>query len=55
MLDCNLPARERVDEVMNRAEKGGGKIIHEARDAEWGARVGHFADPDGYDWQVSSQ
>jgi len=54
MLNLNLTGRSRVDELVDAAASTGGKVVNPPRDAEWGARVSHFSDPDGYIWQVAA-
>ena len=54
VLNYNPSSKDRVDEVLAQAKKAGGKILKPAHDSEWGGRQGHFSDPDGYVWQVSS-
>ena len=45
-------SNERVDAVMDEAEKAGGTIVKPADQSKWGGYNGYFADPDGYLWQV---
>ena len=45
-------SEERVDEVIDEAEKAGGTVVKPADKAKWGGYNGYFADPDGYLWQV---
>jgi uncharacterized protein len=54
VLDLNLAGRSRVDEVVQAADSAGGKVLKPPHDAEWGGRVAHFSDPDGYVWQVAA-
>ena len=56
ILDYNPPGtgKDRVDEVLTKAKRAGGKIVKPAAEAAWGGRVGHFSDPDGNLWQVAS-
>jgi len=46
-------AREQVDGVMNRAAAAG-TVVKEAAATGWGGYYGHFADPDGYLWKVTT-
>jgi uncharacterized protein len=43
---------ERVDAVLDEAERAGGEIVKPAQTARWGGYFGYFADPDGYLWKV---
>jgi catechol 2,3-dioxygenase-like lactoylglutathione lyase family enzyme len=43
-----------VDAVMAEAERAGGTIVKPAEKAQWGGYGGHFADPDGYLWKITS-
>jgi uncharacterized protein len=43
---------EQVDEVISRAVSLGGTMAIEPTDGEHG-RIGYFADPDGYRWEVA--
>jgi predicted lactoylglutathione lyase len=54
VLNLNLTGRSRVDEVVHAATSAGGKVVNPPHDAQWGGRVGHFCDPDGYVWQVAA-
>jgi uncharacterized protein len=44
--------RERVDEVLAEAQRGGGTIVRPGQAAQWGGYFGYFADPDGHLWKV---
>jgi len=48
-----VPNAERVEEVLNQAERAGGKIVKPAQKAGWG-HFGWFADPDGHLWKVAA-
>lgn len=52
-LGHNVRAREDVDAALERARGAGATIRAPARDAEWGGRSGHFADPEGFLWEVA--
>ena len=54
VLNLTPTGRSRVDELVQAAASAGGKVLNPPRDAEWGGRVAHFSDPDGYIWQVSA-
>ena len=43
---------EEVDAVISQAVGSGGSVAIEASDSEYG-RIGYFADPDGYRWEVA--
>ncbi|MGH7460912.1 MAG: VOC family protein [Longimicrobiales bacterium] len=49
-----VSSEERVAEVLNEAERAGGKIVKPAERAQWGGTSGYFTDPDGYLWKVAS-
>jgi predicted lactoylglutathione lyase len=51
VLSYVVSSNERVDEILAEAETAGGRIIEPGRD-KWGTYGGHFADPDGYLWNV---
>lgn len=48
-----VPTAERVAEVLDQAERAGGKIVKPAQKAGWG-HFGWFADPDGHLWKVAA-
>ena len=52
-LAYNTRSKEEVEEVLELAEKSGGKIVKPAQDAFWGGYSGYFTDPDGYLWEVA--
>lgn len=54
MLNLNPTARSRVDELFEAATAAGGGVVKAPHDAQWGGRVAHFSDPDGYVWQVAA-
>lgn len=43
-----------VDEIHKRAVDAGGKSVGPVSDMFWGDRVGHFVDPFGHAWTVST-
>jgi len=45
-------SEERVNEVLDEAEKAGAKILNPAAKLKWGGYGGTFADPDGYIWSI---
>jgi uncharacterized glyoxalase superfamily protein PhnB len=45
-------SEDRVDEVLDEAEKAGGKILKTAAKLQWGGYGGFFEDPDGYIWSI---
>ena len=51
-LGHNVRAREHVDAAMAAAEAAGARITQPAHDMPWGGYSGHFADPEGYLWEV---
>jgi len=52
-LAHNTRSKEEVDEVLELAERAGGKIVKPAQDAFWGGYSGYFSDPDGHLWEVA--
>lgn len=52
-LAHNVSSKEKVDEVLNLAEKAGAKILKQGQDVFWGGYSGYFSDPDGYLWEVA--
>jgi catechol 2,3-dioxygenase-like lactoylglutathione lyase family enzyme len=52
-ISHNVRAREDVDRVLADVARRGGRILREAEDAFWGGRMGYFADPDGFAWEVA--
>jgi len=51
VLSYVVSSNERVDEILAEAETAGGRIVEPGRE-KWGSYGGHFADPDGYLWNV---
>jgi predicted lactoylglutathione lyase len=45
-------SEKRVDEVLDEANKAGGKILKPAAQLPWGGYGGTFADPDEYIWSI---
>ncbi|MFC0407328.1 VOC family protein [Roseomonas elaeocarpi] len=52
-LAYNTRGREEVDAVLARAAALGGKVTRPAQEACWGGYHGHFADPDGFLWEIA--
>jgi catechol 2,3-dioxygenase-like lactoylglutathione lyase family enzyme len=52
-LAYNTRARDEVDAVLAQAEALGGRITRPAQEALWGGYHGHFADPEGFLWEVA--
>ena len=52
-LALNVRSKAEVDAVMAEAEAAGARITMPARDAFWGGYTGHFADPEGFIWEVA--
>ena len=42
-----------MNSILEKAERGGGKIAKPAHDTFWGGYAGYFSDPDGYYWEVA--
>ncbi len=47
-LAHNVRSRAEVDQTLEEAAAGGGKIVQPPRVADWGGYSGYFADPDGH-------
>lgn len=52
-LAYNTRSRDEVDTVLARAEALGGQITCPAQEAFWGGYHGHFADPEGFLWEIA--
>lgn len=52
-LAYNTRSRAEVDAVLARAEALGGRITRPALEASWGGYHGHFADPEGFLWEIA--
>ena len=52
-LAHNTRTQEEVDQLLVKAEAGGGKIEKPAQDTFWGGYSGYFSDPDGHLWEVA--
>lgn len=52
-LAYNTRSRDEVDAVLARAEALGGQITRPAQEAFWGGYHGHFADPEGFLWEIA--
>jgi len=51
VLSYVVSSNDRVDQILKEAEAAGGTIVEAGRE-KWGTYGGHFADPDGYLWNV---
>ena len=49
----NVTSADEVDQVLERAVQLGGSVASPLRSGDYG-RIGYFADPDGYRWEVAS-
>ena len=52
-LAYNTRSREEVEAVLAQAEALGARVTRPAQDAFWGGYHGHFADLDGFIWEVA--
>jgi uncharacterized glyoxalase superfamily protein PhnB len=52
-LAYNTRDRNEVDAVLARAEALGGRVTRPGQDAFWGDYHGHFADPEGFLWEMA--
>jgi catechol 2,3-dioxygenase-like lactoylglutathione lyase family enzyme len=49
----NVRTKGEVAQVLELAERAGGKIVKPAQDVFWGGHSGYFTDPEGYHWEVA--
>lgn len=49
----NVPNKEDVGPLLERAKQAGGRVIKPAQDVFWGGHHGYFADVDGHIWEVA--
>jgi catechol 2,3-dioxygenase-like lactoylglutathione lyase family enzyme len=49
----NVRSLKEVDTVLDQAKGAGAKVIEPIWNVSWGGYTGHFADPDGYLWEVA--
>ncbi|BBK44168.1 glyoxalase [Allostella vacuolata] len=52
-LSHNVRTPAEVETVLDQAVAAGATLLRPAVDREWGGRSGHFADPDGFVWEVA--
>lgn len=52
-LAYNTRSRDEVNAVLERAKALGARITRPAQEAIWGGYHGHFADPDGFLWEIA--
>lgn len=52
VISHNVASAEEVDVVLNQATAAGGTLAVPPEDGAFG-RIGYFADPDGYLWEVA--
>ncbi len=52
-LAHNVRAPEEVDQILEQAAAGGGRIVKPGQRADWGGYSGYFADPEGFLWEVA--
>lgn len=52
-LAYNAKSKEEVDEIFNKVENIGGKVIKSPQTVFWGGYSGYFQDPDGYYWEIA--
>jgi predicted lactoylglutathione lyase len=52
-LAHNVRSTEEVDTNLAAAEAAGATILKPAAEVFWGGYSGHFADPDGFAWEVA--
>ena len=52
-LAYNTRSEAEVDEMLDRAERAGGRIVKPAQRAFWGGWYGYFADTEGNLWEVA--
>jgi catechol 2,3-dioxygenase-like lactoylglutathione lyase family enzyme len=52
-LAQNVRTAEEVDAVLAEALAAGARLLQPAQKVFWGGYSGHFADPDGFPWEVA--
>jgi len=52
-LAHNVRSPEEVDDLLQRAAGGGGRLVKAGARTHWGGYSGYFADPDGFLWEVA--
>jgi catechol 2,3-dioxygenase-like lactoylglutathione lyase family enzyme len=52
-LSHNVRSQAEVDQLLEEAAAGGGRIVKRGGRADWGGYTGYFADPDGFLWEVA--
>lgn len=52
-LAHNLDTPQAVDDLMQRAENAGARIVKPAVKSFWGGYHGYFADPEGHVWEIA--
>lgn len=52
-LAHNVAAPDEVEQVLERAETAGGKVIKPAGETFYGGRAGYFQDTEGHLWEVA--
>lgn len=52
-LAHNVGSPAEVEAALEAARKAGGRIVKAAHRADWGGRIGFFADPDGHLWEIA--
>ena len=52
-LAYNTRSRDEVDAILAKAVAAGARITQPAQDAAWGGYHGHFADPEGFLWEIA--
>ena len=52
-LAHNVADRSEVDQLMQQACAGGGRVIKPPQDTFWGGYAGYFQDPDGHLWEIA--
>ncbi len=52
-LAHNVSSPEEVDQLLEVAARGGGRLVKPGQHTDWGGYAGYFADPDGFLWEVA--
>jgi uncharacterized glyoxalase superfamily protein PhnB len=52
-LAHNVRSPDEVDQTLREAVQAGAKLIKPGQKVFWGGYSGHFADPDGFLWEVA--
>ena len=52
-LAYNVRAKQEVDTIIKDAANAGATVLKPPQETYWGGYSGHFADPDGFAWEIA--